>query len=389
MSSETFVLRELNAVDALPGLELELVSLFPPPEPFAHPAAEPWLARRHRPTAAEALKGLAWWLTRRPLRLIATAAQIVAGHARRPTRLVRALVTFALACAHARTVGRRQVEHMHAHFATYPALAAWVCSRLTGVPYSFTAHAHDIFVPADRPFLARKLRDARFVVAISEYNRRFLEAFGGGKETPVHVIHCGIDPEAYRFRPRRPPADGPIRALCVASLQEYKGHGVLFDALATGTGRVADLELDLVGGGDPRELEALARELGISDRVRFHGALSERDVTAMLDGAHLFVLPSLVARNGQMDGIPVALIEALACGVCVVASRLSGIPELARDGETGVLAEPGDPASLQRALRRAIEGDCGGASPEAGRRLVERDFALASGARQLAELFRS
>jgi colanic acid/amylovoran biosynthesis glycosyltransferase len=279
------------------------------------------------------------------------------------------------------------VEHVHAHFATYPALAAWVCWRLTGVPYSFTAHAHDLFVAADRGLLGRKLGDARFVVAISEYNRRFLQTVSEDRETPVHVVHCGIDPCAYRFRPRRPASGGPVRALCVASLQEHKGHRVLFEALAGGGVALERVRLDLVGGRDRRPLERLARELGIADRVRFHGALPEHEVAAMLDKADLFVLPSLVARDGQMEGIPVAIMEALAAGLCVVASRLSGIPELVRDGETGILADPGDPASLQEALRRAVQGDCGGASAAAGRSLVEAEFAVERSAQRLGDLF--
>jgi glycosyltransferase involved in cell wall biosynthesis len=281
-------------------------------------------------------------------------------------------------------VADERVDHLHAHFATYPALSAWLCHRLTGVPYSFTAHAHDIFV--DTSFLARKLRDARFVVAISDYNRRVLREFGGERDTPVHVVHCGIEPGAYGFRPRLPSAEGPVRALCVASLQEHKGHEVLLRALA-GADELERLSVDLVGGRDPRPLEALARELGVEGRVRFLGGLPEQEVARLLGEADLFVLPSRVARDGQMEGIPVALMEALASGLVVVASRLSGIPELVEDGRTGILAEPGDPASLRAALARALAGD--GLDPAAGRATVERDFDVERTAARLAELFRA
>jgi len=300
---------------------------------------------------------------------------------------VRSIATVPLAAAHARTLQRLGVDHVHAHWATYPALAAWLCERLTGVTYSFTAHAHDLYL--NQAFLAAKAADARFVVTISEYNRRFLEPYGGGSKTPVEVVHCGIDPANYHFRRRVPGPTGPVRALCVASLQEYKGHAVLLEALTLPEPALKRIELDLVGGGPLREpLEALVGRLGLVDRVRFRGSLTEPEVRALLERAEIFVLPSIVARNGFMEGIPVALMEALAAGVPVVTTRLSGIPELVRDGETGLLAEPGDPSSLARALVLALaEPEKAARRAESGRRLVEADFDVAAAGERLAELF--
>ncbi|MDP8943519.1 MAG: glycosyltransferase [Actinomycetota bacterium] len=385
--SETFIVRELSAVAEHRGVHVELCSLFPAVDPTVHPAARPWLGRLRRPGALAALLALAWWLRRRPLRLISTVGRVSAAHARRPAILVRALATVPLAAAHARTLASLGVDHIHAHFATYPALAAWTCRRLTGIGYSFTAHAHDLYV--DQSHLREKVGDARFAVAVSEFNRRYLRAYGGDAATPVHVVHCGIDPGAYRFRPRAPAPAGPVRALCVASLQEYKGHRVLLEALAGAGGELRRLELDLVGGGVLREeLAALAGRLGVADRVRFHGSLPEPEVAALLERADLFVLPSVVARNGQMEGLPVALMEALACGVPAVSTRLSGIPEIVRDGETGLLADPGGPASLRGALLRVLDDPAGARSRAvAGRRLVEREFDVRASGRRLAELF--
>lgn len=378
--AETFIVREMNALADRGGFEIELMSLYPPGESFAHPSARRWLSRPHRPGPMAGLLAIAWWAVRRPVRLATSAGAIVAGHSRSPAVLARALVTLPIAAAHARRARLEGIEHVHAHFATYPALAAWLCLRLAGVPYSFTAHAHDIFI--DQAFLARKMRDARFVAAISQFNERLLRDYGGGSHTPVEVVHCGIDPGAYRYRPRTPPAEGPVRGLCVASLMEHKGHPVLFEALAADS--LARLHVDLVGGRDPAELKALAARLGISDRVRFLGGLDETEVARLLDEADLFVLPSLVARDGQMEGIPVALMEALACGVPVVASRLSGIPELVEDGVSGYLAEPGDAAGLRAALERAVDGR--ELDPAAGRERVEREFAIAQTADRMARL---
>ncbi len=383
--SETFILRELNAVAAEPGMEVTLCSLFAPVDRTVHEAARPWVPRLQRPTSLRGVGDLLTWTLRRPVRMASTVAAIIRGYAARPPLLLRALATVPLAASHARVLESTAVEHVHAHYATYPALAAWITQRLTGIGYSFTAHAHDIYV--DRHFLRRKLADARYVVTISDYNRRLLEAERARGSTPIHVVRCGIDVSRYRFRPRATPAQAPVNALCVASLQPYKGHAVLLDALARGGRALERLELDLVGGGALRPaLERQAARAGLAHRVRFHGSLTEGQVSALLDAAPMFVMPSTVAHDGQMDGLPVALTEALACGLVVVSTRLSGIPELVEDGVTGFLAEPGDVESLAQALRRALSDEASHLQPSRARALIERDYDVVRNARHLAGL---
>lgn len=382
--SETFIVREMDAVAQHPDIDLELFSLFPAKATTVHGLAEPWVARLQRGSPTLALIGLFTWLARRPFRLVATVARVVAGHGRSPRHLLRALATLPIAAQHAISARTGGVDHLHAHYATYPALAAWVASRLTGIPYSFTAHAHDLYV--DQSMLERKVADADFVVAISDFNRAFLRDYGGDRVTPVHVVRCGIDADAYDVEREPIPAAGPVRALCVASLQEYKGHRYLLDALAQpGLERI---ELDLVGDGELRdELRAQAQRLGVGQRVRFHGGLEEQQVRDLIARAHLFVLPSVVAADGQMEGLPVALMEALAGSLPVVTTRLSGIPELVRDGETGLLAEPADPAGLARALVATLaDPEAARARAAAGRALVRAEFTLAQTAAAMSKL---
>lgn len=254
-------------------------------------------------------------------------------------------------------------------------MAARVARRLAGIAYSFTAHAHDLYL--EQSFLRRAIADARFVVTISEYNRRFMEPYADGTSTPVHVVRCGVDPTAYRFRPRTPPVTGTVHALCVASLEEYKGHRFLLEALAGGPPALRRVELDLVGDGHLREdLRRHVVRLRLTERVRFHGLLAEPEVSRRLGAADLFVLPSVViARTGFMEGVPVALMEAMAAGVPVIATRLSGVPELVRDGETGLLAEHSDVSSLRDTLLHALEEPSGwGPRLHAARALVETTF---------------
>jgi colanic acid/amylovoran biosynthesis glycosyltransferase len=386
--SETFIVRELDAVSADPDIEVELMSLFPAASDIVHPAAERWLPLLQGGSLGGGLAGLVAWAVTRPIRLITSIAATLAGYWRRPGHAWRALVTLVVAAGHARVLRSRRVDHVHAHYATYPALAAWFCHRLVGVNYSLTAHAHDIYV--DQSMLARKLADAAFVVTVSEFNRRWLRERFSELRTPIHVVHCGIEPADYPFRPRTVPPRGPVTALTVASLQEYKGHATLLRALS-GDGELDRVELELIGEGRLQErLERLSAQLGLSARVRFEGGRSEAEVRQRLAAADLFVLPSIVARDGQMEGLPVALMEAMAAGVPVVASRLSGIPELVIDGETGLLAEPGSSESLRTALATALsDPDAAAKRLDRARRLVEESFDIADTGAQMASLFKA
>jgi len=387
VASETFIVRELNALEDEHRVDVALLALFAATHPFVHPEAARWMSRVRRVDGPFGAAALVSWLVRRPFVTVSILAEVVRAYAGRPKLLVRALATVPLACAHALRVERAGLRHVHAHFATYPALTAWICQRLTGCTYSVTAHAHDLFV--HQCHLRAIVRDASFVVTISEFNRRFLKDYGGDDATPVHVVRCGVDPARYPSAPRGPALAGRVRVLCVASLEEYKGHRILLEALSRRDEGLARIDVDLVGDGSLREeLEALAAKLGLTCRVRFLGTRDEAAVAALLAAADLFVLPSVVAADGQMEGIPVALMEALACGVPTVATRLSGIPELVQDGATGLLAEPGDASALAGALSRTLADPAAARQrAAAGRALVEREYDVRRSADELQRLF--
>ena len=382
--TETFVLREFSAV-ADEGIEVELHALFPTNDAIVQPDAEPWVQRLQRPGAGEGALALGAWLLRRPLRTLGTLGTVIAGHARRPALLVRALATVPLAAAHARRFRRARVDHVHAHFANYPTLAAWVAHRLAGVSYSFTPHAHDLFV--HQAMLARKAADAAFVVAISEYNRAFLLE-QAGPDIEVPIVRYGVDPARFPFRVRPANGDAPPRIACVARLLAYKGHTVLLRALAGAPPPLAHAELELVGDGPLRaELEAEVAALGLREHVRFHGAVAQPVVADVLARADVFALPSVISPDGDREGIPNALIEAMAAGLPAVSTYHSGVPELIEDGRTGYLAQPGDVDDLRAALVRALTEPDPAPRAEAARAVVEAEFNSHRSARRLVELF--
>jgi colanic acid/amylovoran biosynthesis glycosyltransferase len=378
--TETFVLNEWLALTD--RFQMGLVALRHSGEPPVHPEAAAVLPQVRFPGAAHPGAHL-FWLVRRPRVYLSALAAVVRGALRFSLKeALTELVVFGKAAAIARTAARERIDHVHAHFASHPATAAWVVQRLTGISFSFTAHANDLFVAP--VLLERKAAAARFVVAISDYNRRLL--LERCPDARVEVVHCGVDVGRYAWRELGGRA--PDRIVCVASLFPKKGHADLIDALAPLAQRRPGVELELIGDGPERDrILARARERGLDGRVSAPGARSAEQVRAALAEARAFALPAIRLPSGRMEGIPVALMEAMAAGVPVVATRLSGIPELVQDGVTGLLVEPHDPVALAAALERLLADDALAAElARNARALVERSFSLTVEARRLGDL---
>jgi glycosyltransferase involved in cell wall biosynthesis len=252
---------------------------------------------------------------------------------------------------------------------------------LTGLPYSITLHAHDLHV--DRTMLATKLGEAVAVVTISEHNAALLRSEYPQVADRVRVVHCGVDTHAIPFRPpgalRR-----PLRVASVAGLRQFKGHRYLLDALVELERRGIAVRCDLVGDGPLRaELEQQA-----TGNVVFHGAVDVTEAMAIVAAADMFVMPSVELADGRRDGIPVALIEAMALGVPVIASDVSGIPELVRDGFSGLLVPPADPSAIADAIERLSRDiDARRAMATHARQTIESNFDLSQSGRSMAQIF--
>lgn len=297
---------------------------------------------------SRALGALLAETVRRPGAMALLVRQILAAHRREPKRGLAVAALFPKAVALGRWCRLNGVEHIHGEFAGHPANAALIAARLADVPYSFSAHANDIFV--SQALLSRKAQGAAFVRAISDYNIRWLTALPGFPAEKLCLIRCGVARELLDVPAAAAPGAEGLQILYVGSLIKKKGVAHLLDALAALPGDMA-WKARIVGGGDMSEtLKAQADRLGLTDRVSFDGPQPAEKVARAYREAHVLVVPSIPGDNGRVEGIPVVLMEAMAHGRAVVASDLSGIPELVEPGRTGWLTPPGNASAIAAAL---------------------------------------
>jgi len=387
--TETFVLNEVLALRAL-GWPVELFAIRHEHEAVVHAGARQLESSIHYASFPVTLAANIRLLTGHTGRWAHLLQMTVDGNACSRPFLAKTLLVLPVAIAWAEQMRALGIRHVHAHFGSYPAFAALVAAELQGIGFSFTVHAHDLFV--DNVMLGEKIRRAQFVVAISEFNRERLGSLLR-PDDPAHVrvIHCGVDIRAFRFRRCQIDGRRQHRLVSVAALREYKGLDNLIEAcrLLRARSPEAPFVCRIVGEGPQRA--ALQKQIvasGLGDCVQLLGARSQQVIRELLVESDVFVLPSVVARSGYMDGIPVALMEAMASGVPVVASRLSGIPELVRDGDTGLLVPPGRADALVEAILRCWQQPALSLQRAANaRRLVECEYDLRENARELAALF--
>ena len=256
---------------------------------------------------------------------------------------------------------KRGCQHLHIHFAHVPTQIGMYAAAMAGIPFTVMAHANDIF---ERAFLLpTKAQRAKKFLTISDFNRAYLERCGVPADK-LAVVRCGVQvPDVER--PQTVSAKPRFRIGSLGRLVEKKGFDVLIEAVGVLKQRGHELELLIAGDGPLRnELTALVEQRELSQSVTFVGPLSHSLVPAWMATLDAFALACKPDANGDMDGIPVVLMEAMAQGLPVVSSRLSGIPELVMDQRSGLLAEPGDAQGMATQIERLM------ASPEYARTLA-------------------
>jgi glycosyltransferase involved in cell wall biosynthesis len=386
----TFVYREVLALRAA-GFEVETFSIWKP-------------RRDELSSEARALVDETFYLF--PLRLTLFAGSHLRYLLTRPRRylsalafcamrdwagglqLLRRLSHFLQAGYLAAEVERRGIRHLHAHFARNATTLAMVVARLCDTTFSFTAHANDLFVAPT--LLPQKLQAAHFVVAISEYNRHFLQRCLPGPETQrkLHVVRYGLD--TSHFARLAPPAtDAPPLILSIGRLVEKKGFPYLVQACQHLSERGYRFRCVIVGQGpEEAKLRRMIASAGLAAHVQLAGAVFQEKLTHYLADAQVFALPCVVATDGDRDGIPNTLIEAMAMELATVSTEVVGIPELIEHEKSGLLVAPHDSLGLANALARLLDDEAlRYALGKAGRAKVVAEYEIGKNTHELLSIF--
>lgn len=378
--SETFIVSEILAREAA-GDRIEIFSLRPPNDPRFHPelarvkAPVTYIAR---PKSAERV-----WETFRAAEAAGLAPAVSRVFAELATMDTNdALQAINLAVA----LQNRNIRHLHVHFASIPTTVARLASAITGIPYSFTAHAVDIFVETVDDDLRTKFAQAHHAVTISAYNLRFLRGRFPDVTSRLHLVRNGLELDRFPYRDPRP-VGATVRVAAVGRLVEKKGFQHLVPAAAELVAQGVPLDLRIAGTGVlAAQLQSAVEQLGLADHVRLLGPQTQDQVHELLDSCDVFIAPCVVAADGNADGMPTVLLEAMATGAPCISTAVTGIPEVVHNGRTGVLTRPGDPHVLAQAIRRISAPSTDRVSlARNARALIERDYDV----RHQAEMLRA
>jgi colanic acid/amylovoran biosynthesis glycosyltransferase len=378
--SETFIVNEILAHEAA-GMEVEIFSLLPPEDGHFQDA----ISRVRAPVTylqAKGLKAADFWST------LDDAGEILpylwdSLEEARGEDVRYAYQSIVLA----RETRLRGIDHLHAHFATASTTVARLAARFARIPYTMTAHAKDIFHESVNPEdLRRKLRDAAATVTVSDYNLEYLRASYGPIAKDVRRIYNGLELEKFSYEePRRRAPE----ILAVGRLVEKKGFDDLIEACALLRNRSVQFRCRIIGLGEQeRELRAKVKRLKLGDRVELPGPRPQNALIEAVGRAAVFAAPCVIGGDGNRDGLPTVLLEAMALGTPCVSTDVTGIPEVLHDGETGLMVPQRDTNALAGAIERlladpALRVELAGRA----RQLVEVEFDVRRNAALLRKTF--
>lgn len=350
--SETFILNEILGLESV-GADVTVFSLRQPTEGRFHPGVAAvrgsvhYLPRAEKQSFLDAMRSMQDLDPQSMRAAIDFVDRLPAD--RRSEILLQAVLL-------AEQVRRQRIDHLHAHFLTVASHAAHLAHLLTGVSYTVTAHAKDVYRhTVDWDLVGRVAGAATAVVTVCDANLRFLAHRLDGSGAHLVRIYNGLGPQD-------PPA--PLEArrrdlvVGVGRLVEKKGFDVLIDAVARLTPHRPTVQCVIVGDGEDRDrLERRVDELGLRDRVTFTGSLAQDRVAAWLREAHVLAAPCLVGEDGNQDALPTVLLEALGAGLPAVTTPVAGIPEIVDHGAHGLLVPSGDAGSLAVAITDLLDDD--------------------------------
>jgi glycosyltransferase involved in cell wall biosynthesis len=380
--SETFIVNEILAHEAA-GLDIQIFSLMPPADShFQDIIGHVKAPVRYLPY--ENIKGIDFWQAveeaENAISGVLTKLKLAMGENYRD--IYQALV---LASA-VRSTG---IEHLHAHFSTSATTVARMASLFSEVPYTFTAHAKDIYhQDVNHVSLQRKIHDAAAVIAIGEYNLNYLRHMFPGDHSKIVRIYNGLDLASF---PYRKPERRNKEIVAVGRLVEKKGFDILIEACALLNTRRSNHQFhcSIIGTG-PLEstLRAQIEQLGLNTRVQLTGALPRIEMLRYIQEATVLAAPSVIGHDGDRDGLPTTLLEAMALGTPCISTDVAGIPEVLHDGDTGLMVSQRDSVTLANALERLLEDpELATSLAEKARALIESKFDIHKNTAALREIF--
>jgi glycosyltransferase involved in cell wall biosynthesis len=385
---ETFVLNEMVWMRKQ-GIDVHIFSTMSPKPGPVHRRAQGMMDVVHySPLLSWPLvKANLFFLLHQPVTYLWTLFWVMKVTCSSPRYMAYVLALFPKSVLFARLIQSLGTQHVHAHFVWTQQIAALIASRLLGLTNSVTVHAFELFTQ-NRTVVRSQLEAADRIITISEHNRQLIaDLCRNTSRDDITVVHLGVDLD--QFTPGPPPSGAHIRLLSVGNYIEKKGHKYLIEACNVLTQRGFDFSCSIVGDGSDRPaLEALINRYGLNDRVKLTGALEQRSVRRLYQGSDIFALACIVARNGDRDGMPTVLIEAMASGIPVITTPVTGIPELVIDGETGFLVPQRDATALADTLQRLIsDAELRACVGQKARQRAVEDFDVQRNASILASLF--
>ena len=379
--SETFILNEVLAHEAA-ELDLEIFSLRPPNDGRFHEAlAQVRAPVTYLPSSRPNKVAELWQLLRETKKQAPNFEPMLAEILEEDTRdIYQALLL-------AREVKSRGLTHLHAHFGSVATTVTRLAARFTGIPYTFTAHAKDIYHESVRPAdLQRKLTDAAAVVTVSKYNLAYLKQHYDLPEDNVHCIYNGLDLDQF---PYISPDARPPKIVAVGRLVEKKGFTHLIDACKLLADQGRDFQAEIIGAGLlEANLRAQIDQLDVADQVTLIGPRPQGEVRRHVQQAAVFAAPCVIAQDGNRDGLPTVLLEAMALGTPCISTDVTGIPEVLRTGVTGLSVPQRDAEALAEALAFLLDdGALRVQVAMAARWLIETQFDVHHNAAKIRDLF--
>jgi len=386
---ETFILREIKALEEK-GVNIKILSLKPCRDKVIHPEAVELMGKTVYGVISVA--SLMSQVARHPIKTGSTFLYIIATYWKNPKNLTKAIYVWLECLYFVRIIKKERIAHIHSHWATMPTTAAMILSKLTRIPFSFTAHAWDIFVNCDG--LEEKIEKSRFVTTCTDYNRKFLSYFcRDGKFKKVYLNYHGVDIDRFSVAqlPSCPVAQTQekCKILAIGRLVETKGFEYLIKACLSLKDRGLDFECDIVGEGPlEKSLRSQVSSLKLESKINFLGIIMQEEIKKLFSEATVLVQSSVTAKNGDRDGIPNVILEAMAMGVPVIATDFSGIPEVIIDGKTGILVPEKDTLTLANAIERIYKDSSFRQIVSLnGRRLIEERFNTDKNIAELINIF--